>query len=181
MPRKRKSETIESSGNLCAWYGCSQAGDFRAPLSRQQLHQYQWFCQEHIVQFNKSWNYFEGMTQDQIYDFQKDATIGHRPTWRVDEGQGTSTAQLEHAFNRMFGDGEYRSNVKPINPKDRDALAALDLEHPADKKTIKSHYRELVKKYHPDVNHTNARTEDTFKKITMAYHHLMAFYVKEHV
>ncbi|MFZ4124616.1 MAG: J domain-containing protein [Rickettsiales bacterium] len=181
MPRKRKSETTERSGHSCSWYGCNHPGDFRAPLSRQQLHQYQWFCQEHITQFNKNWNYFEGMTQDQIYDFQKDATIGHRPTWRVDQGQGTSTAQLEQAFNRMFGDGQYRSNVKPINPKDRDALAALDLEHPTDKKTIKSQYRELVKKYHPDVNRGNARAEDTFKKITIAYHHLMESYVKEHV
>ena len=181
MPRKKKSESIERSGHACAWYGCQAPGDFRAPLSRQQLHEYQWLCQEHITQFNKNWNYFEGMTQDQIYDFQKDATIGHRPTWRVDQTRGTSTAQLEGAFNRMFGDGSYRHNVKPINPKDRDALAALDLEHPSDKKSIKSQYRELVKKYHPDVNRGNVRAEETFKKITLAYHHLMAFYVKEHV
>lgn len=181
MPRKKKSETVEASGYTCYWAGCSQPANFRAPMSRQNLHAYQWFCEEHITQFNKNWNYFEGMTQDQIYDFQKDATIGHRPTWRVDDTRGTSTAQLEGAFNRMFGESEYRASVKPINPKDRDALAALDLEHPTDKKSIKSQYRDLVKKYHPDVNRGNARAEETFKKITIAYHHLMEFYVKESV
>lgn len=182
MPRKKKSETIENTGHVCAWAGCGLPGNFRAPMSRQHLHEYQWFCEDHIREFNKRWNYFEGMTQDQIYDFQKDATIGHRPTWRVDDSRGTSTAQLENAFNRMFGDGRSHANTatnRPINPKDRDALAALDLEHPTDRKTIKTQYRELVKKYHPDVNRGNARAEETFKRITIAYHHLMEHYVKE--
>lgn len=179
MPRKKNSEQTPPSGHSCAWAGCSLPADFRAPKSRQHLHEYQWFCQQHIALFNKNWNYFEGMNQDQIYEFQKDATIGHRPTWRIDQTQGTSTAQLENAFNRMFGDGKLKEQSnRPINPKDRDALATLDLEHPTDKKTIKSQYRDLVKKYHPDVNAGNKRAEETFKKITLAYQYLLDNYVK---
>jgi DnaJ-class molecular chaperone len=40
-------------------------------------------------------------------------------------------------------------------------------------------YRELVKKYHPDVNRGNSRAEETFKKITRAYHHLLAHYLEK--
>ena len=175
MAKRKKSEQFEPSGHMCSWPSCREPGNFRAPRSRNNLHDYQWFCDEHIKEFNKRWNYFEGMSSDEIYAFQRDATTGHRPTWRMDQFGADATAKLEEAFGRMFGEKpNYRAETKPIPPRDRDALATLDLEHPADKKKIKSHYRELVKKYHPDVNVGNQQAEETFKKITRAYHHLMA-------
>ena len=179
MAKRKKSEQFEPSGHMCSWPSCREPGNFRAPRSRNNLHDYQWFCDEHIKEFNKRWNYFEGMSSDEIYAFQRDATTGHRPTWRMDQFGADATAKLEEAFGRMFGEKpNYRAETKPIPPRDRDALATLDLEHPADKKKIKSHYRELVKKYHPDVNVGNQQAEETFKKITRAYHHLMAHYVE---
>ena len=178
MPRRKKSETIESSGHRCYWPDCLNEGNFRAPLSRDNLRSYQWFCEEHITEFNKKWNYFEGMDSDAIYAFQRDATTGHRPTWRMDEHDKHTTAKLEEAFGRMFGDTKTSPTVRPIPARDRDALAVLDLIHPSDKAKIKSQYRELVKKYHPDVNTGNRNAEETFKKITRAYHHLMAHYVE---
>ena len=92
-----------------------------------------------------------------------------------------STAKLEEAFGKMFGDKQtsYKAHVAPINARDKDALAILDLEHPSDKAAIKAQYRELVKKYHPDVNRGSHSAEETFKKITRAYHHLMAHYVEQ--
>lgn len=182
MTKRKKSEAVEPSGHRCNWAGCMNAGDFRAPRSRKNLREYQWFCEEHIAQFNKNWNYFEGMGEDEIYAFQRDATTGHRPTWRMDQLGGNPTAKLEEAFGRMFGDGgaSFRAAAaKPISARDKDALAVLDLEHPSDKRKIKSQYRELVKKYHPDVNRGSMQAEETFKKITRAYHHLIAHYVEK--
>lgn len=181
MPKRKKSETVEPSGQRCYWAGCMEPGDFRAPRSRHNLREFQWFCEAHIKEFNKQWNYFEGMTADEIYAFQHDAHTGHRPTWRMDQIAGNASAKLEEAFGRMFGDnhGGYRADVRPIPARDRDALAVLDLEHPSDKARIKSQYRELVKKYHPDVNRGQAAAEEIFKKITRAYHHLLAHYVEK--
>ncbi len=180
MAKRKKSESVQPSGHRCHWAGCMNAGDFRAPRSRTNLREYQWFCEEHIVAFNKNWNYFEGMGEDEIYAFQRDATTGHRPTWRMDQVKGNPTAKLEEAFGRMFGDGYvHRADAKPIGAREKDALAVLDLEHPSDKSKIKAQYRELVKKYHPDVNRGNARAEETFKKITRAYHHLLAHYLEK--
>ena len=181
MPKRTKKERIEPSGNVCAWSGCNDEGNFRAPASKKNLRQYQWFCEAHIREFNKQWNYFEGMSQNEIYEFQKDAVTGHRPTWRMDEVGTLDTQRLEDAFSRMFGETprqRTRANGTPVGARDKDALAVLDLEHPADKKSIKSQYRELAKKYHPDTNRGNKRAEETFKKITHAYHHLMAHYVE---
>jgi hypothetical protein len=180
MTKRKKAEWVEPSGQRCAWAGCDQPGDFRAPRSKTNLREYQWFCEDHIREFNKQWNYFEGMTQDEIYDFQKDATHGHRPTWRMDQLGKQAERKMEEALHRMFGDGttDFKAAAKPISARVKDALAVLDLAHPSDKPAIKAQYRELVKKYHPDVNKGNARAEDTFKKITASYHYLMAHYVE---
>lgn len=181
MAKRKKSERIEHSGNRCNWPDCLEPGDFRAPRSPSNLREYQWFCEEHITAFNKKWNYFEGMNESDIYAFQRDATTGHRPTWRMDQLKGNPSAKLEEAFSRMFGDGgaSYKADARPIGAREKDALAVLDLEHPSDKAKIKAQYRELVKKYHPDVNRGNALAEETFKKITRAYHHLIAHYIEK--
>lgn len=180
MAKQKKSQDVESTGYRCNWAGCFEAGDFRAPRSPANLHEYQWFCTAHITQFNKSWDYFEGMNENDIYAFQRDATTGHRPTWRMDQLKGTQASRLEEAFGRMFGNSRaFKAEARPIGAREKDALAVLDLEHPSDKAKIKAQYRELVKKYHPDVNHGNNLTEETFKKITHAYHHLVAHYLEK--
>src|SRR5262249_30930349 len=102
--RKKLHGADDSSGHRCNWGDCLNEAHFRAPRAPNNLHEYQWFCEEHITQFNKKWNYFEGMTEDDIYAFQRDATTGHRPTWRVDQMRGNMNAKLEEAFGRMFGD-----------------------------------------------------------------------------
>lgn len=177
---KRKQTEANHSGHPCAQEGCRAPGDFRAPRSRKNLHDYQWLCEEHVREFNKKWNYFEGMGQDEIYEFQKDATHGHRPTWRADRIGPNAERRMEEALHNMFGDGkaEFKATARPISAKIKDALAVLDLPHPSDKSSVKTQYRELVKKYHPDVNRGNARAEETFKKITASYHYLMAHYVE---
>ena len=180
MGKRSKSERVQPSGNPCDSPGCAEPGDFRAPKSRNDLRNYQWFCEAHIAEFNKKWNYFEGMTENEIYDFQRDASFGHRPTWRMDQLGEHSTHKVEEAFARMFGESGAKRNaehVRPISARTKDALATLDLEHPSDKLRIKAQYRELVKKYHPDVNRGNLRAEETFKKVTAAYHYLIEHYL----
>ena len=185
MPRRKKSDAVEPSGYTCYWAGCDKPGNFKAPLHRDRPGQYQWFCEEHITEFNKKWDYFSGMTEDEIYAYQKDAQLGGtRPTWNSAERAANLQKKVHDAFNKMFSDervgdmGDAEARI-PVSARVRDALAVLDLEHPSDKKTIKSQYRELVKKYHPDVNKGSNRAEETFKNITMAYHYLIEHYVGE--
>ncbi len=65
----------------CDHKGCSEPGSFRAPKGRSAEGQYWHFCKTHVTEYNKSYNYFTGMTDDAVMAFQKDASIGHRPTW----------------------------------------------------------------------------------------------------
>ena len=37
-------------------------------------------CLEHVKEFNKNWNYFSGMNDDQVINFLKSDMIWHKPT-----------------------------------------------------------------------------------------------------
>ena len=51
----------------------------------------------------------------------------------------------------------------------------LGVPEGADEETIKRTYRELVKKYHPDLNRENKEeAEEKFKQLTIAYQALSA-------
>ena len=41
----------------CAWAGCDQEAPYRAPKGRDRLREFQWFCLEHIREFNRGWDY----------------------------------------------------------------------------------------------------------------------------
>jgi DnaJ-domain-containing protein 1 len=125
------------------------------------------------------------MSEDEIYAFQKDAQLGGtRPTWNTSEHAHKLNQRMHAAYNKMFSDarmaepGDAVRDI-PISAKSKDALAVLDLTHPADKTAIKAQYRALVKKHHPDVNGASPRAEEAFKNITIAYRYLMEHYVSE--
>ena len=64
----------------CDVEGCKEAADYRAPMGRGKEGQFHHFCLEHVREYNKSYNYFEGMTDDDVIAYQRDALTGHRPT-----------------------------------------------------------------------------------------------------
>ena len=78
----------------CAFAGCDQPGLYRAPCGRERLREFQWLCLEHVREFNKGWDFFQGMSQAQIDRHRRDDVTWHRPTWRF----GTA-----YAFGPAFG------------------------------------------------------------------------------
>ena len=52
--------------NICEWRDCKESGTFKAPLEKDNSKNYRWLCTEHIKLFNKNWNYFDGMSQNEI-------------------------------------------------------------------------------------------------------------------
>ena len=52
---------------------------------------------------------------------------------------------------------------------EKDLYQILGVSRDADDKTIKSAYRRLAKKYHPDTNQGNKAAESKFKEVTEAY------------
>ena len=65
---------------ICDWDNCNNLGEFRAPVEKDNSKKYRMLCLEHIKEFNKNWNYFEGMDDDQLYEFIKSDMTWHKPT-----------------------------------------------------------------------------------------------------
>src|SRR5690349_4151061 len=67
----------------CNWPDCANAGTHRAPKGRMREREYWHFCLEHVREYNQSYNYFAGMSDEAVARYQKDAVTGHRPTWKM--------------------------------------------------------------------------------------------------
>lgn len=157
----------------CNIEGCREAGVYKAPKSREQLEEYIWFCLDHIRERNKEWDYFAGMQSEEIEAFIHDSVTGHRPTWSRESRLRDNYYTLQDKLYE-FLNGSKPTPPKPLIPsKTRKALAVMELEHNYTVKQLKSNYRMLVKKYHPDANKGDKNHEEKFKEITTAYKYLL--------
>jgi len=162
--------------NICEWINCRLAGDFKAPAEKDNSKNFKWLCEEHIKLFNKKWNYFEGMSQNEIQDFLKSDLTWHRPTQKF----GSTNNYFDILWNNTLSDKfkifkEEQPNGKTqrkLCEKDKDAFRIMDLEIGADWTTIQKKFKTLVKKFHPDKHSGSKLYEDKLKKITLAYSHL---------
>ncbi len=61
----------EAQGRQCDWPGCTEPGEFRAPGGRAPGFDgpgdYRWFCLDHVRAFNAGYDYFSGMSPEEIY------------------------------------------------------------------------------------------------------------------
>ncbi len=167
---------------LCSWAGCMQEGEFKAPVSRDNLRHYQYFCLDHIRQFNKAWNYFEGWSREEIEAYQRADLYWHRRTWRPSDRQAFTRAWREAIVNEriddpfQFVDGEDgrgggRSDEERANslPDERKAEIILKLDPGASEEEIKRHFKEEVKTHHPDANGGDKEAEERLRLVIWAY------------
>ena len=162
---------------ICEWGNCEQSGDFKAPIEKDNSKNYRWLCEEHIKLFNKSWNYFEGMNQNEIENFIKSDITWHRPTQKFGSSDNFFNILWNNALNDKFNFFKQENNINNLNgaklyEKDKDALRIMELELNASWPIIQKRFKTLVKKFHPDKNAGNKQFEDKLKKITLAYSHL---------
>lgn len=185
---RRPQDTLPS----CQWPGCVHAATHRAPKGRTQERQYWRFCLDHVREYNASYNFFAGMSDDAVARYQKDAITGHRPTWKMGMLGGNRTRKPRNArFFEEFGDasdpfdmfGElgtgrrYRPSREEVERRavrnaERKALHSLGLETDAKRPEIKARFKELVKRHHPDANGGDRASEDKLREIIEAYNYL---------
>jgi len=163
--------------NVCDWTNCKKSGEFKAPQEKDNSKNYKWLCEEHIKLFNNNWNYFEGMSQNEIENFIKSDITWHRPTQKFGSSDNFFNILWNNALNDNFnlfkGEKIYKdSKYNRLNEKDKDAFKIMGLEINTEWLIIQKKFKTLVKKFHPDRNAGNKQFEDKLKKITLAYSHL---------
>lgn len=179
---------VSDDAPTCEWEGCDRTGPHRAPKGRGREGQYFHFCIDHVRDYNKSYNYFAGLPDDAVADFQKDALTGHRPTWTmgVNRAAGRNAPPpdidaetvvdpfgvFQGARSRYTGGAAAKPARKMLSPLQQKAFDTLGIEEGADKAAIKARYKLLVKRHHPDANGGDRSLEDRLRQIIQAYNYL---------
>jgi DnaJ domain len=178
----------------CEWPDCKAPATHRAPKGRLREREYWQFCLEHVRAYNHTYNFFAGMSADDIARYQREAVIGHRPTWKMGMNGGrpatrSHSSRLHPEFGgahdpfgvfREFGGPagaragfERRSTeVRSVRNAERKALDALGLEADASVQEVKTAFKALVKRHHPDANGGDRSSEDKLREIIQAYNYL---------
>jgi len=179
----------------CQHPDCELPGVYRAPKSRTQLNEYFWFCLDHVRDYNKAWDYYAGMSQAEIERHVRNDVVGQRPTWPLGKwgahGPGGRTYAPRSAFipddvaealdsaaqaRKTRAREEQRRNSRLS--KEEQALAVLELTAPVTMDEIRTRYRILVKKLHPDANGGDKSAEEQLKVVNQAYSTLKAVAIR---
>jgi len=182
MTRSRLAEYVDPVRILprsCDHPGCAGSGDFRAPRSKTALHDFYWFCLDHVRAYNAAWNFYAGMTTAEIEAEIRHDTVWQRPSWPL----GARVGALYGAKWRGFGlfdldedrPAEAGAPARPRSPIEK-ALALFDLVPPLTLAGLKARYKELVKRHHPDTHGGDKAAEEKLKEIIQAYSMLKASY-----
>jgi hypothetical protein len=135
---------------LCDRDGCTAPGDRPAPKSPNSPERWA-FCETHAAEYNKNWNYFEGLDKESAEE-----------RMRGEQADASAYTQASHWAWGGPGDGT----------RSRDEMRALDalgLETDATFADIKAAHRRLAKANHPDLKQGDKEAAATFQKVQTAY------------
>jgi hypothetical protein len=186
MRQERFHGRHETSGRGCEWPGCGQAGEFRAPGERAAgvngPGSYRWFCLEHVRDFNQRYDYFKGMSAEEIVDAQSPvhgwrtesrafrplAGIDEAPRW-ADFADPLEAISARAGRIRARAEPQERRDGKPVTRDERRALETLGLPVDADRRELRERYSQLVRRYHPDRNGGDRSMEQRLQQVVEAY------------
>jgi hypothetical protein len=134
----------------CDRDGCDEPGDRPAPKAPNRPGRW-YFCEQHAAEYNKKWNYFEGLTAAEAAD---------REAGEQREANGYRQA------------GHYGWGGPGDGSRSRDemrALETLEVEVDASFDEIKSAYRRLAKANHPDAAPGDKEAAGRFQAVQAAY------------
>jgi hypothetical protein len=151
-------------------------GEFRAPGYRASGFDgpgdYRWLCLEHVREFNTGYNFFTGMSAEQIMAAQSPTAGWERETRAFASFGGDGPPRWADFKDPMEALGARFAGVK----RDAAARAAgIDPERAkADRRAIRRAYADAVRRYHPDHNGGDRRHEAKLQAVVEAYQRLRA-------
>lgn len=168
---------VEGTGALCAVPGCCNPGEFKAPLEPSSFDgpgRWQWLCLDHVREHNMRYNYFNGMSSEEISDAQSIYGGWERPS-RVFAHAGSDPAPKWSDFAdpldaiaARFQRAD-RGPLQRFSPSERRALNVLGLGENADRTELRQRYSKLVRRFHPDRNGGDRSHEKQLGEVIDAY------------
>lgn len=135
---------------LCDRDGCTAPGDRPAPKSPHTPDRW-YFCEAHAAEYNRGWNYFEGLSAEQAASREAD-----------ERRDASGFTEARHYGWGGPGDGtRSRDEMR--------ALEVLELDADADFAAAKAAHRRLAKSHHPDIAGDSPEAAARFQAIQAAY------------
>ena len=166
---------------ICDWNNCSRIGEYKAPLEKDNSKEFRLLCLEHVKEFNKNWNYFSGMNDQQICEFIKSDMTWHKPTQSFTSSDNFfkilwNNALKDEKDKKKFNNSFNHMRQFKFNHNDIKAFNILGISLGLEWEKIQKKFKKLVKKFHPDMNAGSKKYENKLKVITLAYTQLKNTY-----
>jgi hypothetical protein len=146
---------------------------------------YRWFCLDHIRAFNAGYDYFEGMSAEEIWQaqspihgwaseqraFRPTAGVDDAPRWADYADPLEAIAARAEAFQGASGSGQSGAACRwsSCHAGGTPRAGALELGIDADRRQLRSRYSDLVHRYHPDRNGGDRSHEAKLQQVVEAY------------
>jgi hypothetical protein len=177
--QSRMHGRVEGAEGICAMPGCHEPGEYRAPLEPANFNgpgSWRLLCLDHVREHNARYNWFEGMTPEEISEAQTPYGGWERPT-RVFASLGADPAPAWSDFSdpldaiaaRFRGGRSDAPTTSRFSQPERRALSVLGLAEDADRTALRSRYSNLVRRYHPDRNGGDRSHERRLGEVIEAY------------
>jgi hypothetical protein len=174
---------VEGGAQHCAYPGCTAPGEYRAPAGAGRRPDFdgpgdwRWLCLDHVREFNLRYNYFNGMSPEEIEAAQTPYGGWDRET-RAFSANGSPPPRwsdfsdpldaIGARFRRSPEAGQ-RTDGRELSAGDRKALRVLGLGVDADRRALRQRYLDLVRRYHPDKNGGDRSHEKSLRAVIEAY------------
>ena len=172
---------------MCDHPACNEAGEFRAPGGGGHGFdgpgQWRWMCLDHVREFNAGYDWFEGMSAEEILDaqgpasgwrtesptFRSGAGVDGMPRWAdYDDPLDAISARAGGIRNRARREAEMAMDGR-FSRAEAKALETMGLGLDTDRRRLRQRYTELVRRFHPDRNGGDRAYEDRLNRVVQAY------------
>lgn len=136
---------------MCDYSGCTETGEHPAPKAPGSPERW-YFCKAHAAEYNRNWNFFEGLSDEEARRYQED------------NSQSADAFASARTFEWGGAEDEFG-----FSTTEQAAFDTLELDTGSDQAAIKRQYRKLAKQFHPDANPGDPEASERFYKIQAAY------------
>jgi hypothetical protein len=186
--RRTRFHGRTDTGQACDHPGCPGAGEFRAPPAGGRRPgfdgpgEWRWLCLDHVRAFNSGYNYFSGMSDEEIQAAHNPYAGWDRETRAFSQNGSppprwadfTDPLDAIGARFQRSAPAEGRRDGRELSDGDRKALRVLGLPLNADRRALRTRYAELVRRFHPDRNGGDRSHEKALQAVIEAYQSLKA-------
>ena len=170
---------VEGAQAHCAVPGCPAPGEYKAPLQPANFDgpgAWRFLCLDHVREHNAKYNFFDGMSPEEIQEAQGPLAGWERPSRRfAANGADPPPAWSDFSDPLDAISGRFGRRREPpgassrFTKPERRALSVLGLGEDADRHQLRSRDSHLVRRYHPDKTGGDRSQEGRLGEVIEAY------------